>query len=219
MHYAVLTGDIVDSSKLTLINRKKLLTNFSFLSDKFSAKSKNELRLEIPFELYRGDSFQCLLNLPEKSLHIALLIRSFLQSDVYFPHINNKIDARIGIGIATVKAKADTLAQSDGLAFQYSGRLLDNIKKMPSRIALKTPWQTIDEEVNTYFALLETIIERWTSTQADVIYYKLLGYTEIAIAEVLKIKQPAVNQRSKAANWHTIELLLKRFETIITKKL
>lgn len=216
---AVLTGDIVDSSKLKPTQRKYLIETLNVFFQKFSTKSKNELKLKIKFEIYRGDSFQGCLENPEYALRIALLMRCYLQSEKNFPSKTYKLDARIAIGIGKVNYKSNTLSESDGEAFRNSGRLLDVMKKMPQKIAIKTSSETINIEFNNYFQLLEAIMSKWTAPQADAIYYKLLGYSEIAIAEILNIKQPAVNQRAKTASWNSIELIVNRYENLIKLKL
>jgi hypothetical protein len=216
---AVLTGDIVDSSKLKVTQRKYLIENLNFFFQKFTTKSKNELKLKIKFEIYRGDSFQGYLENPEHALRIALLMRCYLKSEKNFPNKSYKLDTRIAIGIGKVSYKGNALSESDGEVFRYSGRLLDGMKKMPQKIAIQTSWESINIELNNYLQLLEAIISKWTSLQADAIYYKLLGYSEVAIAEILDIKQPAVNQRAKTASWSTIELVITRYENLIKSKL
>jgi len=215
---AVLTGDLVDSTKRKPLERQKLVEVLSAFFDKFKAKSRNDLQLKATFELYRGDSFQAMLEAPEQALLLTLLIRTYLQGKVIFPNQSSKNDARIAIGVGKVTYNAATLAESDGEAFVFSGRLLDSMKKMPNRIALKSTRKLLDEEMETSLVLMEAIITRWTAAQAEVVYYKLQNYTEIMIAEILNIKQPTVNERSKAASWGAIERLLKRYQTLVTPK-
>ncbi len=216
MRYAVLTGDIVNSTKLKVADRRKLFDALTALFDAYKVKSRNNLKLKITFEVYRGDSFQGLLDVPEQGLLMALLIRTFLQSRVLVGNRLITSDARIAIGIGSVSLSAATLAESDGEAFRFSGRLLDTLKKQPNQIAIKSRRLTLDEEINTALVLLEGIISKWTASQAEVVYYKLQGFTEVVIAEILKIKQPAVNQRAKAASWIAVERLLLRYHNLMT---
>ena len=216
--YAVLTGDLVDSTKRSLTERKKLTESLSTFFDKFKARNRNSLQLKATFELYRGDSFQVLIESPEQALLLTLLIRTYLQGKVVFANQASKNDARIAIGIGKVTYKAATLAESDGDAFVFSGRLLDGMKKLPNRIALKSTRRLLNEEMETNLVLLEAIINKWTVAQAEVIHYKLQNYTEVMIAELLNIKQPTVNERSKAASWVAIERLLKRYQLLVTPK-
>lgn len=213
--YAVLTGDIVNSSTLNVAERETLLRAMTGLFDKNQEESENNLRLKVTFEIYRGDSFQILLDVPEQALRIALIIRTYLRSQI---SINDRLiasDARIAIGIGSVDSYSTTLAESNGEAFRFSGRLLDTLKKEPNQIAVKSQQPTLDDEMNTALVLLEGIISKWTALQAEVVYYKLQNYTEVRIAELLKVKQPAVNQRAKAASWVAVERLLTRYQELV----
>jgi len=215
---AVLTGDVVDSSKLKLAERRRLTEALNNVFGKFNVKSKNELGLKVGFEWFRGDGFQGVVEDPAEALRLALVIRTYLQGKVIFASQTRKTDARIAIGIGKITFKAASLSESDGEALQFSGRLLDSMKKLPNRIALKSTRLTLDEEINVSCVLLEDIITKWTAPQAEVIYYKLLNYKEVMIAELLNIKQPTVNQRAKAASWLAVERLLQRYQALVSLK-
>ncbi len=212
---SVLTGDIIGSSKLRASERKVLLEAVNTFFDMYKMKSRNNLNLKIGFELYRGDSFQCLLDQPKQSLRVALLIRTYLQSKIVIGKKVIPSDARIAIGIGTANNMASTLAESEGEAFRFSGRLLDVLKKEPNQLAIKTRKPTLDKAMTIDLILLEGIISKWTVAQSEVVYYKLQQYTEVVIAEILSIKQPAVNQRAKTASWIAIERFLDYFEALL----
>ncbi len=212
--FAVLTGDILDMSKLSIPERKVLMKNLDYLFTRLEAK--NELQLKIPFEVFRGGSFQGLLDTPAEALRVTLLIRSYLKSEFYS---GQNLDVRIGIGLGTVAYKSPKLSESDGEAFHYSGRVLESMKKHPSRIEIQSSWSELDAELNTGLVLLEVITSKWTAAQADIMYLKLLGYTEMNISATLGITQSAVNQRSNAASWNAIERFVKRFYTVVYRQI
>lgn len=214
--YAVITGDIIDSTKLNLVERKKLLKNLDVFFNSFASATDNELRLAIPFELFRGDSFQGLLTAPEEALRVCILLRAYLKSHFYS---GQNLDARIAIGIGTISLRASTLSASDGEAFRHSGRLLDGLKRKSQKIGLHSPWKAVNDEINMGLILLEGIMVKWTSLQADVIYLKLLGFTEVRIAATLNVAQSAVNQRSGAASWGAVETFVKHFRELIKAKI
>ena len=215
--YAVLTGDIINSSKLSILARKVLIDSLGDLFNDYRQQSDNLLNLQITSEMYRGDSFQCLLDVPEQALRIALLIRTFLQSKILLEGKQISSDARIAIGVGGINRLDETLAKSDGEVFLHSGRLLDTLKKHPNKIAFKSSNISLDAEMNTALVLLEGIINKWTPLQAEAVYYKLQGYTEVVIADILNVKQPSINQRSKAAFWEGVECLLDRFQYLLTE--
>ncbi|GAB3561295.1 hypothetical protein GCM10027578_01750 [Spirosoma luteolum] len=148
-------------------------------------------------------------------MRVAILIRAYLQSKIVAGKNVIPSDARIAIGIGTANNMATTLAESEGEAFRFSGRLLDGLKKEPNQLAIKTRKPTLDKALAINLVLLEGIISKWTVAQSEVVYYKLQHYTEVVIAEILSVKQPAVNQRAKAASWVAIEKLLVYYESMV----
>ncbi|HNW91037.1 MAG TPA: hypothetical protein PKN48_15365 [Bacteroidales bacterium] len=224
MKKAVITGDIIQSGKLKPEEKEWLIKNI-----KSALKIWNK-DFQMKSEMYRGDSFQCLLQEPVQSMRVALIIKTFIKSlnpseifDMYNrKNLNiktakiislNMVDTRISIGIGSVELEMKSIATSDGVAFNISGANLDKIKSTRQSIIIGTD-DDHNAELETEIILLDNIISTATAMQCEVIYLKLLGYTEIKIANILKIKQSAVNQRSIAAGWNAIETLIKRFETI-----
>lgn len=227
MDYAVITGDILQSSKLEAERRQWVMRSLSGALEQWNED------FEMESEIIRGDSFQCLLPKPAIALRIALLIRTYIRSlnptDAYEinPRKNPKashsrllthwlVDVRIAIGIGEIDYEGGTLAESDGEAFHLSGRALDELKHDRSRMVVASD-DAHSDELATMATLLDAIISRTTALQCEVIYLKLLGYTETKIADRLEINQAAVNQRSVAGNWGAIQAAVKRFEAIYGK--
>jgi hypothetical protein len=208
MNYSIITADIVNYTKIVQNSEGNLIDDFTKWTKKTSIFS------EVKYELFRGDSFQCIIPNLNQTLRICLLNRA------YFLRISknqNGLDVRQSIGIGEVNLLKKTLSRSDGEAFRYSGRTFDEMDKKGNRIVFKSSFPEIDAELNTSFTLLEAIIQGWTSTQAEVFFYKLQGKKEKEIAEQLNISQPAVNRHLKAVSWSAIERLLNRFEELVTK--
>lgn len=90
--YAVVTGDIVGSSKLKAIQRNHLL---SALKSSFEA-IENILPGEIfaPFEIHRGDSFQGVLSKPEVALRVIIVIRASVRYAFEIKRRRYALDAR-----------------------------------------------------------------------------------------------------------------------------
>lgn len=210
-YYAVITGDIINSTKFDAFKRDKLLQKLDTFFRKYSAESENEMHLKIQFEIFRGDSFQGLLDSPAEALKLCILMRSYLKSQF---DSELTLDARIAIGIGEIGYKSEKLSESDGEAFHNSGRLLDVMKKLPQQIGLQSPWPNLNNDINIGLVLLETIISKWTPLQADVVYLKLSGQTELQISKVLNIAQSSVNQRAKAAAWGAVEIFIKHFNEV-----
>jgi hypothetical protein len=220
-NYSVITGDIIGSS---LIGKKKgqLLSQLKKTFNEINAALPDAA--EKPFEIFRGDSFQSVIKQPGKSVLIGILIRAKLRSITFggtkSGSIENKLDARIAIGIGKIGFEANKVIESDGEAFSFSGKLLDEITKERQNLKVKTPWKDINSELDVECYYIDTIINKWTMEQAEAAYLKLLkDETQQLIAKKLKISQPAVRKRIIGANLKSIELFTGRFENLIESKL
>jgi len=209
MKKAVITADIVQSSKIPLEQREWILVE---IQEKL--QSLSQYSSEIQSEIFRGDSFQCQLN-PRLGLRTAILLKTYIKSLEIDQNSNlkNLVDVRISIAVGNVAYASPKLSLSDGEAFHLSGRRLDELKKQKMTFAIGTD-DTFNDELAIEGILLDLILSKTTSSQCQVLHKKLQGLTETKIANELKIKQSAVNQRSIASGWHAIDALLKRFETI-----
>lgn len=199
---SVLTGDIIKSRKTQ---------NVSWL------KSLKEILNTIGnspkiWQIYRGDSFQLEVENSEKAFYTALKIKSQLKSTV-------NIDVRIGIGIGQKEFNADEITASNGEAFINSGVAFDTYLKKQT-IAIKTPWQEIDEELNIAFDLALLTMDSWTKNSAEVFKISLAkeGATQKEIASILGITQGSVSERNKRAGFEPIMKLEKRFRKLIQQK-
>ena len=208
MNYSIITADIVNYTKIAQNLEGNLIDDFTKWTKKMSVFS------EVKYEIFRGDSFQCIIPNLNQTLIVCLLNRTYF---LRLSKNQNGLDLRQSIGLGEVNSLKKTLSRSDGDAFRYSGRSFDEMDKKGNRIVFKSSFPEIDAELNTSFTLLEAIIQGWTSTQAEVFFYKLQGKKEKEIAEQLNISQPAVNRHLKAVSWSAIEKLLNRFEELITK--
>jgi hypothetical protein len=224
MKKAVITGDLIQSTKMPNEGREWL---FQCIAQALKKWNKD---YEMKSEMYRGDSFQCLLNNPVNALRVALLIKTYIRSlhpcepdniektnsslqQKETLHTHWIFDARIAIGIAEVEQQGKSLAASGGPAFILSGRLVDELKHTKQAFGMATddPYR---DELETESILLDTIISKTTALQCEVINRKLLNYTEMKIAKELHVQQSAVNQRSSSGSWNAIHAMVKRFETI-----
>ena len=211
---AVITADLIESSayKPEFLERviETLQQQFVYFEEKLAEKTTN-------FSIYRGDSLQGIINNPEKSLLCAILLKTALnklESEANSSII--KADLKLAIGIGSFDLKRDEISESNGEAFQFSGRTLDEIKSGPRKLMLKTSNIDVNAEFDASLALFDFIADRWSIASAEVIFYLLQGLKEKEIAQIVGISQSAVNQRKKAAGWDPISVLLKRFEEKIS---
>lgn len=205
---AVISADLIDSTKYTpqaldaILNA--LTTEFEYLKKAIKAE----------FRIFRGDSFQGVLYHPETALDAALSMKTAVNKLAVKPKDSSALpDFRMAIGIGDINLERASILESNGTAFQYSGRTLDGMKGDLSRLRIKTDDENYNDEFNTHFTLLESITDRWSTASAEVVYYLLKGKKEVEIAEIIGINQSAVNHRKKAANWDAIARLLARYKT------
>lgn len=218
--YAVLTGDIISSSKFKAKQRDHLLSAL-----KISFKTIEEIWPDIlcvSFEIYRGDSFQGVLLKPEKALHTAIVIRASLRHYFSTKSRRNAVDARIVIGIGSIASfPHNRAAEGDGEAFRRSGPILDEIKerrrlKKQALVRVLTPWPKIDAELDVECTLLDALIHRWSGEQAGAILGQMRGLTQDAAAEEFGISQSATSQRLMDAGGRAVRKLCHRYETVIS---
>ena len=206
---AVITGDIVRSEQIALDKRNMLIEVLHEIIDELQHKSP--MRMEI----FRGDSFQIIVEHPESSMVIATMIRAGLKSHT---PIGSKAtwDARISIGIGTIEYQGDKVVTSDGEAFKLSGRGLDIMEK--SRLAVSTCWNDVNEELDAGLAFADDLITRWSIHQAQAVYLSLgKGLSQVSIADFIAKSQQNVSKTLSSAKESLLTRFLNRFETVIKK--
>jgi len=207
--YAVITGDIINFTRLTPANRHLLIEDSEKLLKSWIKKSADA-------EIYRGDSFQVLFEDITEALNrsIQLLCWFKLRSD----QVNNiALGTRISIGIGEVSYRGKNVLSSDGEAFHLSGRNFDQMKN-GELLAIVTPDKEKNGAIAVILNFVNKIIRDWSFAQAEVIYLLIEGKTQQEIANELSVSQPSVNSRIKLANWKDVELALKYISELAQRK-
>lgn len=208
---AIITGDIVDSTKLSFEERTHMLNIIQSIPNVVSYIEN--LRIEI----FRGDGFQIGIRDTKSSLRIALIVRAFLRSHK-MTTANQILDARLALGIGTLDYELDSLSKSDGEAFRLSGRLLDSMDK--ARLKIKTPWEGVNEELNLLTAFADDIISSWTQKQSKLEMESLLFlHSHNEIAKSLHITRQMVDKSLRASKDELIKAYIERFEKLVTKQI
>ena len=199
---AVLTGDIVNSTRLTVARGKKLSEVIAGL---FS---------DHRFEFYRGDSFQAYLRQPDTALQLALLCRS---AAIGIAREDKSVmsDVRISIGIGSVNTPVRSLKTAQGEAFTLSGRQFDEIAKSNTRLALSSANALANEGLGVIADYINSIFDSMTGKQAEVVFLLLKGDSQQDVAKKLRKTKSTIHQRVSAARWPEIEKLLQQFQHII----
>ena len=206
---AIITGDIVDSTKMIADERESMLHMLQSLPDLLLPISGMSL------EIFRGDSFQIRVHEASLSLRMAIAIRAYVRTH-RFAEINRQWDARLSIGIGTLDYEGNTLATSDGEAYRISGRGLDSIGK--SRLAIYTPWIGVNEELRVSTAFADNIISGWSQSQSRVFFQSLTTTGSHAeIGYILGISRQMVDKALRTGKEDLLNLYIDRFEELIIK--
>lgn len=209
----VITGDIIQSSRINLTNRQLLLDTIQYVAQEVRVLS------DVRMEIFRGDSFQMIVNEPSEALKIAVLIRAGLQKETPDSE-KKKWDMRVALGLGTVDFdKEHSIVESDGEAFHNSGWEFDELGKS-ARLAIRTPWEEVNEEFKVSTVFADEIISAWTIPQAKVIYLAILsGKNQKELAQDLDKTPQAISKLMKGGRARAIELYLERFTQQIATKI
>lgn len=203
---AIITGDIVDSTKMTKSERTTMLQLLQSLSERLSPLCKTNI------EIFRGDRFQLRVTEPTKTLQIALAIRAIIRANKFVGN-NEQWDACLAIGIGTLDYETDSLSTSDGEAYRLSDR------RLGARLYIDTPWEEVNKElmVSTLFA--DDIVTGWTQSQSRIMFEKLVkDQNQEQIGKILEVSQQSVSKTLKAAKCHIIYSCIGRFEELVTAR-
>ncbi len=218
---AVLTGNLIGFSRITP-ERKDLL----YQSLETSLAPRSVRRIGLPFkvlgrQIFRGDSYQLVLDRPEPGLSAALHITASLR-------VSKAAEgARIGTRIALGIGSADHIAvehgprarerqlRGDGQAYRLSGPKLDEMKKARRLVLIRTPWPAVDAELDVACRFLDILLDQMSASQARAILGLLHGKTQEAIAAEEQISQSAVAQRLQRANAGAILALVTRYQELM----
>lgn len=173
--YAVLTGDIIGSSKLGPDGLEAAMSRLAGLASEFEQIHPGAVVGRA--EVFRGDSWQLCLRRPSLVVTAAVFIRAGFKA--------NEFDSRIGLGWGPVdRLDADRIRESSGPAFTRSGQALDGLGK--DRLlavascdgAAPGPNDMLDAGVG----LLDALISRWTQSESVAVYGALRKLSQEAIA-------------------------------------
>jgi hypothetical protein len=199
---AVITADIVHSTRLSKADYKKLLKNLSLIFEQY------------PHEFFRGDSFQVFVKLPADALQLILLVRTLvIKSSSVLPVA---ADVRATIGIGSVKLPVKSLNTASGEAFILSGRTFDKLQKDQRLVIVcdeKNHVVNIALRIISQFT--DYIFEKLTVKQAAVVFELLQGKTQTETAKRLKKSQATIHKHIQSAGWPELEELIKNYKELL----
>ena len=196
---AILTADLINSADFDTAAWMKVLR-------------ESLSRWGLPptdWEIYRGDEFQ-LRTQPAMALRAAIEIKARLKTI-------KGLDVRIGLGLGDESYTGEGITDSNGTAYQRSGRILEQLKAGKKKMGIDTGDERLNRILNLAIDLASDFMDSWSPVSAEMIAYSLTheGITQSEMAQQLKIKQSAVSQRHKRARYALVADLLKFYAYMI----
>jgi hypothetical protein len=199
---AVITADIVNSTLMGKLPFNDLLNHLQQLF------GKNNI------EIYRGDSFQAYVKNAEDALLNCVKSRVLAIQHTS----NHRIDIRMSISIGILNDTKARMGSNMAELLVNSGRHFDRLQTSSRKLYITS----IEQEKNfTYDIIaeyLDSILERITAKQADVLYPILSGKTQVETARLLNKTTATISQHVKTARYDEIENILNKFK-ILTNQL
>lgn len=213
--YAVLTGDLVRSSKLSVEQSRRAIQQLKRAVTDFEKTFQGTIQGEL--DSFRHDSWQFLMKRPALAIRATIFLRASvkMQSDA-----TTSYDTRIGIGIGTVDSiSRRRISDSRGMAFTLSGKALDGMNGQ--RLAYASENGPVNDCISHgVIPLLDCVISDWTAIESRAIHGALRGWTQEESAakwQMEKDEEPptrqAVAKALRRARWATLQSVLEWIES------
>lgn len=116
------------------------------------------------------------------------------------------MDVRIAVGIGEELLSSEKITESNGTAYVFSGKLLNEIKTNGRTLAIKTTNENIDKDLDILFKWAALDFDNWTAVSAEIIniFAQDNRLNQEQVAQQLNISQSSVSQRLKRANYELV---------------
>ncbi|MDR0370407.1 MAG: RNA polymerase subunit sigma-70 [Prevotellaceae bacterium] len=230
MNNATISADIIASTSLSNNEQVDLSVKINRLLKLLNERHNVDNKQLFFGRLIKGDYIECFLENPQMALRTALLLKMLVKSFSLEPlpdggGMNKRrmlfrtYGIRISIAIGKMSQVDIAKGILNGEAIYRSGRRIEeqHTSHKQKVIIKNTLFFDSDNEFTTdlfesIIGLFDTILNKATPGQSEVVYLKLLGNSEKEIADTLKVSQPSVNRQSKAVGWNAIERALIFYE-------
>lgn len=209
--YAALSCDIVESTSLSE-------SGMFELQDRIE-ECFHDIRLygyDLWGRLIKGDCIECLFENPNQVLRFALALKCYMKYNLHILGAfgkSAKYGIRSSIGIGPMRIVNESRGIMDGEAIYCAGRNLSGLHgRQFAELECKTVNPSVSEMLSMNYILIDEWLNELSPKQAIVVYHKLMGLSEVSIAKLYGLSQPAVNLRSVSAKWNMIEDAVERWE-------
>lgn len=198
---AVISGDIVNSTKLTSDQFDQLLKRIKDIQGWITkGNSSNAHSIE------RGDEFQTVVHDIENALRYTIIYRVGIKA------LGKEFDCRISFAIASNTDLRVLVSESMGEAFVLSGRGLKALKN--DRLLFSSDRFELTKYFDLLFKYLDRQLTELTSRQCEVMLPMLRtneGLPISELAEKLDVATATASKSLKASGWQLISELNWRF--------
>ena len=198
---AVISGDIVDSTKLSSVQFDELLKRLKEVQKWISVADPSNAH-----SIVRGDEFQSVVNDIEHVLRYTILYRVGIKA------LGKEFDSRISFSIAPNADLRESISESMGEAFILSGRGLKALKSY--RVTFNSDSAELTEHFELLFKYLDRQLTDLTSRQCEVMLPMLQTNDELSISELaekLGVAIATASKSLKASGWPLISELNWKF--------
>ena len=201
---AVITADIVNSTRLKKAEEKKLIADLCTLLKSYT------------FEFYRGDSFQAFIPDPAQALKVVLQTRTAARR-LWTGSASSITDVRASIGLGHMSTPVKDISTAKGEPFLLSGRSFDEMSKSGKRLKIRSGSDVINLGLKVVADYADSLLSQLTSKQAAVVFELLMGHNQVEAAKRLKKSQPTINKHAQSARWSEINNLLEDYQLFINQ--
>ncbi len=195
--YAILTGDIIASRRVSPSTWQPLLEKFLHEN----AEPAHE------YEISRGDSFQ--VQVPaSRCLELSIQLSALLGAE-------SKVGVRIGIGIGNIETSEKSISKKISDAHIFSGEAFDTLKT--DRIRFRTRNAEFDETLNVICSFIGVLIKTWKPMTAATICGALehQELSQKALSTLIQKHETSVSKALKRGGFHQIEQANQLFKKML----
>jgi hypothetical protein len=172
--YAVLTGDLVKSSKLSTAQSRRAMDRLKAMAAEFGKVYPGTVVGRM--DTFRHDSWQLLIERPDLALRTAVFLRAALKvgSDA-----RTKYDTRISIGVGRAESIVKRrISDSNGPAFTLSGKGLDAMRNECLVFSAEEESPVSRWLSQAVVPLVDSLTADWTPTECVAVLGALRGWTQ-----------------------------------------